>query len=639
MLQRTHLRSRLLALITFAGVACGALAQGGLAQQDALPRRSSLGVNTLSQSDGIVILSVKDQSAADKAGVKANDRLLSLNGKPLADTAALLESLRTLPGGSAATLVVRRDDKEVTLQATLDTTPVETLEGHDVVYGSVRVPPSGATTQPYLVRTITTTPKQAITEKRPVFVYLQGIYCASIDRPGQTSAPDTRLVHALANEGFITLRVDKAGLGDSQGPACGELDFTSELTAYIEAIRQVKTLEGVDPDRVYIFGHSMGGIFAPLIAQATPIRGIIAYGTTSRTWLEYTLENTRRQLLLSGLNEEQVTDSVLMTSRIFAPVLIDKQTPGDVWKEHPELKEEDNPMIDEKRIASRDAKFFHQLQDINLAAAWANANTNVLALHGEFDWVSSKEDHDTIAKIVAARDGAIAESRTLSFADHGLTSHLTLQQSLSKVGQGQELKQLPKLLADWIRRVEGTKEAPSKNPTNEAPTELMSLAQSWAQFMVGSWDGAVTTTRAGTIEGESLFTMKLDVERTDDPNRFDFRLTYDGAAGTQVRPYTLIIEGENVSIDENNGIVLPAALIGNALHTTFEIDGAHIAATYNLIEPGNEFSHIEFTLTSSQPASTRDASSSQTSGSTAPALKTWLPTSTQTAILTAKKEQ
>ena len=45
---------------------------------------------------------------------------------------------------------------------------------------------------------------------------------------------------------------------------------------------------------MFIFGHSMGGVFGPILASEIPIRGIAVYGTVAKTWTEYCLENWRR---------------------------------------------------------------------------------------------------------------------------------------------------------------------------------------------------------------------------------------------------------------------------------------------------------------------------------------------------------
>jgi len=43
----------------------------------------------------------------------------------------------------------------------------------------------------------------------------------------------------------------------------------------------------VDQDNVFIVGHSMGGVFAPILAAEFPVKGIAVYGTVVKTWTEY----------------------------------------------------------------------------------------------------------------------------------------------------------------------------------------------------------------------------------------------------------------------------------------------------------------------------------------------------------------
>ena len=84
-----------------------------------------------------------------------------------------------------------------------------------------------------------------------------------------------------------------------------------------------------------------------------------------------------------------------------AMVLIEKKTFGDVWERWPELRQpSQGVMFDENHMSTRHVRFFHELQDLNIAKAWMESRGAVLALWGEYDWVSSREDHERIAEIV-----------------------------------------------------------------------------------------------------------------------------------------------------------------------------------------------------------------------------------------------
>ena len=95
--------------------------------------------------------------------------------------------------------------------------------------------------------------------------------------------------------GYVTMRVDKPGCGDSEGGPWPEIDFQAELDGYGQGLKALKAYSFVDPDKVFIFGHSMGGVMGPLLAAETKVKGVAVYGTVFRTWFEYQVENVRRQ--------------------------------------------------------------------------------------------------------------------------------------------------------------------------------------------------------------------------------------------------------------------------------------------------------------------------------------------------------
>ena len=91
--------------------------------------RGRLGVTVQSLTDeleeffgakngGALVSSVSKESAAAKAGIKAGDVIVSINGKAVSDTGDLMDALEDITGD--ATIVVLRDKKEMTLKATID---------------------------------------------------------------------------------------------------------------------------------------------------------------------------------------------------------------------------------------------------------------------------------------------------------------------------------------------------------------------------------------------------------------------------------------------------------------------------------------------------------------------------------------
>jgi S1-C subfamily serine protease len=70
------------------------------------------------KNGGALVSSVAKESAAAKAGLKAGDVIVSINGKSVSDAGTLADELDGING--EATIVVMREKKEVTLKVTLE---------------------------------------------------------------------------------------------------------------------------------------------------------------------------------------------------------------------------------------------------------------------------------------------------------------------------------------------------------------------------------------------------------------------------------------------------------------------------------------------------------------------------------------
>lgn len=74
----------------------------------------------LSKPQGALVSNVEDGSAADKAGIKAGDVILSVNGKPVEDSFELPSSIAAMQPGAKVELAVWRDGKSRELTARLE---------------------------------------------------------------------------------------------------------------------------------------------------------------------------------------------------------------------------------------------------------------------------------------------------------------------------------------------------------------------------------------------------------------------------------------------------------------------------------------------------------------------------------------
>src|SRR5262249_49078882 len=114
------------------------------------------------------------------------------------------------------------------------------------------------------------------------------------------------LLRAWARAGFVVMRVDPAGVGDSEGPSYADAELDAEIDGYRAGLAALASLPFVRREHVFLFGHSLGGVLAPLVSEGAALRGIVVHGTTSRRWSECLAETARRQLALAGCSEAEV---------------------------------------------------------------------------------------------------------------------------------------------------------------------------------------------------------------------------------------------------------------------------------------------------------------------------------------------
>ncbi|MBK5286543.1 MAG: hypothetical protein JJE25_14185 [Bacteroidia bacterium] len=211
--------------------------------------------------------------------------------------------------------------------------------------------------------------------------------------------------------GFVTIRVEKTGIGDSKGIPCSECDFLTEKLGYLDRLKQLKSLPYVDKENVFIAGFSIGGVIAPLIAQQEKVKGIIVYGTVGRNWLEYELENSHRQRLLDDYPADSLDIWMRAEYKRLYGLFVGEKTPEQIIKEHPETAVNffEYPMS---------ITYFQQVADVNIRQMWMNTDAWVLAMHGTSDFVSSAGEHELLVQIVNHYHPDKATHTEIKNADH-----------------------------------------------------------------------------------------------------------------------------------------------------------------------------------------------------------------------------
>jgi dienelactone hydrolase len=408
-----HVTLALFALLTIASLE---------SEAQHLKRKAAIGAQ-LSQAPsgtvGVKVDAVTPGLTGEKIGLRKDDILTGVNGRDVADVPGALAVMRTLYEGESASLVVRRDGKSVTLTGTFTGRPQETAPGLEVIYTETLV---GGEYR----RSVIQKPTNA-TGKLPAVLFIQGIYCSpTVDLPA--GHPYYELLTPIAQKGYVVFRVERSGLSDSEGKPCGQLGFLDELAGYKAALKQLQALPYVDASRVYILGHSMGGVMAPLVAADQNVKGVITYGTAARLWSLYEIENVFDQGRIPEKVDYVELEADVRRHQKFVHMFYgQKMKPEDIVKQHPDLKDYFAP---DGTYASRHYSFFHELNDVEYAAHWKRTTAKVLVLYGENDFQTTADNNRFIAEMVNAFHPGAAEFKILPKIDHSFQTTSSKRESV-----------------------------------------------------------------------------------------------------------------------------------------------------------------------------------------------------------------
>jgi pimeloyl-ACP methyl ester carboxylesterase len=413
----------------------------GFAQTE-LPRIGYLGASVSApgaNEQGSAVRRVRDGSEAARIGLKPGDRILRANRTPIDSDFAIENVLPRFRAGEKVTLEILRDGKPQTLQATLPPLPQEKYPGVEVTHDFV------TNSKGERLRTLISRPTSA-TGKVPVLFVVGWLSCDSLEYPfGGGSGMDLLVQYLVSSSGFATIRMDKPGVGDSEG-VCANADFQSEITGYQAAFAAMKKYPHLDADRVAVVGLSNGGGFSPLAVGDNRVRAFVSSGSWGRTWYEHMLAIERGRLALSGSTPAQVNEAMKKFTEFYQMYLIQKMTPGQVLAKKPEWKsiwyDTDTTQY------GRPAAFYQQLQDLNLGEAWAKVDAPVLVIRGEYDWIMPRADGEAIADIVNQAHPGRAKYVELPRVSHGLFQHPTLKDTMG--GPQEYYKPVEKLVQDFL---------------------------------------------------------------------------------------------------------------------------------------------------------------------------------------------
>lgn len=154
----------------------------------------------------------------------------------------------------------------------------------------------------YPLKGILTLPDD-VSKPVPAVVFVHGSGSSNMDEKVYKLTPFRDLAEGLAKQGIASIRYDKRSFAHGfKMVRSGTITVKEEtIEDAVLAAELLKDHPNIDPERVFIAGHSMGGMLAPRIdAEGGNFRGLILLAGSPRKLEDIMLYQTREMIPLSG---------------------------------------------------------------------------------------------------------------------------------------------------------------------------------------------------------------------------------------------------------------------------------------------------------------------------------------------------
>ena len=142
----------------------------------------------------------------------------------------------------------------------------------------------------------------------PAVVLVHGSGPQDRDETIGPNKPFLDIARTLAAQGIAVLRYDKRTKARPQDFAGGNFGVDDETTNdAVIAVDALRKTDDIDPKRIFVLGHSQGGMLAPRIAAVSGhVAGLILMAAPTRPLLDILIEQNRR---LAALNDGKIDDA------------------------------------------------------------------------------------------------------------------------------------------------------------------------------------------------------------------------------------------------------------------------------------------------------------------------------------------
>ena len=226
--------------------------------------------------------------------------------------------------------------------------------------------------------------------RHPTIVLVAGSGAVDRDETVAGISIFSQLAGALAERGFLVLRYDKRGVGQSGGrtETVTIQDYAEDL---IGIVKWLAKRDDVDPRRITVAGHSEGGSIAMLAgAKEKKIGSLVLIATIGTTGAELILEQQRHQLDRMTIPDAERQAKIDLQKKIQQAVITGKGWDGVP----PELQRQ------------ADTAWFRSLLTFDPARVMPDVKQPLLIVQGDLDTQVSPGNAERLAELARTRKKA-----------------------------------------------------------------------------------------------------------------------------------------------------------------------------------------------------------------------------------------
>lgn len=257
------------------------------------------------------------------------------------------------------------------------------------------------------------------------------------------------LADHLARHGIAALIYDKRGVGQSGGD-WRQSDFTALAGDAAAAIAFLAGRDDIDAERIGVYGHSQGGMIAPLVAARTDRLAFLI----SAAGGAFPVHEGEAYSVINQLRAQGIAGEDLAAAQRFVTRLVDLLRTGEGWEEFEAASAQVRgelwyPMLN---VPARDSwfwSFYRGIANYDSTVFWERVRVPALVVYGERDaLVPVSRSVLSIGRALNRAGNADHLILVLPRADHALNIE-------REPGQPFEWSRLtpgyPDLLVAWIR--------------------------------------------------------------------------------------------------------------------------------------------------------------------------------------------